>query len=136
MTTWFQRDPARLATEYTIMGQRFPHFTLNRLNDTTLYWLGTLRPTGKTAYELMVVYPDNFPYAPPEATPTRPVITDAKHLYRSGQLCLFKPGDQGDQAFGAGTTAATVVAKASAWFFAYEAWLASGRQHWPGPEAH
>lgn len=134
MATWFEQDPARLKDEHDTMQSRFPNFKLYR-NGNTLYWLGTLRPTGRTVYELMVMYPDNYPYSPPEATPTRPAITRSKHMYSNGKLCLFYPSDSADRTIGATATAATVVARSAAWFFAYEAWVASGYRVWPGPEA-
>ncbi|NJL54012.1 hypothetical protein HC928_01825 [bacterium] len=136
---WYQSDPARLIIEKRAMEARFPQFRLIQ-DGQKLTWIGKLESNRDNTYEIAVVYPDNFPIKPPDVYPIDPIITvwkDAqaghlKHQYNDGKLCLYFPGDG---SFSDKTTAATVVAVAAAWFFAYEAWLASGKREWPGIEA-
>lgn len=135
---WFEQNPARLVLEKRAM-ERFPGFQLVRDN-SQLVWVGTLETNRGNRYEIALYYPDNFPDEPPKVYPINPAVTvwkdeeagRLKHQYNDGHLCLYYPGDR---TFASQTTAATVVAVAAAWFFAYESWLESGKTHWPGIEA-
>lgn len=134
---WFERNPARLVLERNAVAARFPGFRLVR-DKQTLYWVGTLVSNSGRPYEVTVEYPDNFPDTPPKVFPTNPPIAIwrddkmLKHQYKDGSLCLFHPSDR---FFEPKTTAVTVIATAAAWLFAYEQWLDSGKQSWPGQEA-
>ncbi len=138
-TPWYQSNPARLVVERQAMEARFPQFQLVR-DGEQLVWLGTLTTNRGNVYEIALYYPDDFPAAPPKVYPISPAITVwkdekagyLKHQYNDGHLCLYEPSDR---TFGQNTTAATVVAVAAAWFFAYESWLESGKTVWPGIEA-
>ena len=141
MPYWYESDSARLLIEKMAMDERFPSFILRKLNDGRLAWVGTLTTNNDNMYQILVVYPSNFPYAPPEVYPIEPAIQVLdprghrmlKHQYADGHLCLYYPADR---SFGDKSTAATVVAVAAAWFFCYEQWLCSGKREWPGVEAH
>ncbi|EFO81188.1 hypothetical protein OSCT_0922 [Oscillochloris trichoides DG-6] len=137
--TWYDQNPARLILEKRAMESRFPRFQL--FNDGgQLVWTGKLESNRGNTYEIALYYPESFPNEPPLVFPINPVITvykdevagRLKHQYNDGHLCLYYPGDR---TFAANTTAATVVAVAAAWFFAYESWLESGKTEWPGIEA-
>lgn len=136
---WYETNSARLLLERKAMEMRFPAFRLIR-EGSTLLWNGTLTTPLNNRYEIVVGYPDNFPVKPPDVLPVNPEVTVWKdelsgrlmHQFSDGRLCLHYPGDR---AFAQNTTAAAVVAVAGLWFFAYEAWLASGKKHWPGPSA-
>ncbi len=136
---WYETDPVRLLMEKNAMQERFPHFTLHKLDDGRLTWQGTLTSNNGNRYTILAIYPPNFPNSPPEVFPVDPVIQvidtsgrRLKHQYADGHLCLYYPADR---SFSAASTAATVVAVAAAWFFSYESWLRSGKQEWPGIEA-
>jgi hypothetical protein len=136
---WYEKDTGRLIIEKEAMGDRFPGFTMVNMDDKSLAWRGTVKPID-TLYEILVIYPDNFPDSAPLVYPINPVVEVVdkgghrlRHQYLDGHLCLYYPGDR---SFHRNTTAAVVVAVASAWFFAYECWLASGKEDWPGPEAN
>jgi ubiquitin-protein ligase len=142
---WWQSDSghARLVIEQKAMMERLPHFRLFKLDDDRMAWSGTLTAPPRTdtatgnTYEVLLVYPPSFPNQPPSVTPIDPVleVADADgvrliHQYNDGHMCLYYPNDR---TFTPNTTAATVLAVAAAWLFAYEEWQASGR--WPGPAA-
>lgn len=135
---WYELDPNRLRVERETMKEKFPSFSLSRLKDGRLAWNGALTTNRGRRYEIMLVYPVQFPYKPPIVYPIEPEVyafeadgTKYKHQYPDGHLCLYFPGDRD---FDVRTTAATVVAVSAAWFFAYECWLESGRRDWPGSE--
>ena len=138
--SWFELDPRRLTIERDAMGTKFPSFKLNRLPDGRLAWQGNLQSNRGNTYQIMIIYPETFPYKEPQVFPINPIVRAMdvdgkkfKHQYPDGHLCLYYPGDRD---FDVRTTAATVIAVAAAWFFAYECWLESGRKSWPGPEVN
>jgi len=121
------------------MQGRYPKFVLRKLDDGRLAWIGTLTTNKGNEYSIAVVYPNDFPNSPPSVFPIDPQleVVDVggqryKHQWADGHLCLYYPSDR---TFGSNATAATVVAVAAAWFFAYEYWLASGKRVWPGKAA-
>lgn len=128
---WYQDQPGRLVAEDDTVRSRFPQFKLQKLNGK-LAWVGKLVSNRGRNYEVAVVYPNDFPLQPPEAYVLRPKIKARKtrHMYLNGKLCLFYPKDR---SYSGNTTAATVIAWASAWIFSYEDWLETGV--WPGKEA-
>lgn len=135
---WFERMPERLVLEQQVMQDRFPQFQLLR-DGLMLYWIGKLTTNRGNVYQLVVKYLPSFPNDPPQAYPIDPAIAvyksgwsgALKHQYADGRLCLYYPADR---TLTRETTAATVVAMAAAWLFAYESWLQSGKTDWPGNE--
>jgi hypothetical protein len=132
-------DADRLLIEREAMRSRFPNFELIKMDDGRLAWMGPIITNSGNKYEIAVIYPPNFPHSAPLVYPVNPQIEvwdetsfRVRHQYTDGHLCLYYPGDR---TFHTNTTAAVVVGVAAAWFFAYEYWLASGKQEWPGPEA-
>jgi hypothetical protein len=136
---WYETNPGRLLLEKKAMEERFPQFQLVRDGDQ-LVWVGTLTSNRDNTYEIALYYPGDFPAAAPKVYPINPAITSWKdqrtgelqHQWNDGSLCLYNPDDR---TVNTNTTAATVMAIAAAWFFAYESWLESGKQDWPGVEA-
>ena len=136
---WYELNSARLVLEKKAMETRFPGFQLVR-DANQLVWLGTLESNWGNRYEIALYYPDNFPNEPPKVYPINPAVTvwkdeqagRLKHQYNDGHLCLHFPSDR---SFVPNTTAATVIAVAAAWFFAYESWIESGKTLCPGIEA-
>ncbi len=135
---WHELDPRRLVFERNMMTEKFPSFRMHRLQDGRLAWSGTLESNRGNQYQILLVYPEQFPWKPPMVYPVNPPIRAVeqegnkfKHQYPDGHLCLYFPADRD---FDVKTSAATVVAVTAAWFFAYECWLESDRKQWPGPE--
>ena len=136
---WYETNPARLIKEQRIMETRFPQFQLVR-DDRQLVWVGTIETNRGNRYEIALYYPDDFPARPPKVYPINPPISSwedrtagrLKHQWNDGSLCLDYPSDK---TLNVNATAATVIAMAAAWFFAYETWIESGQTEWPGIEA-
>jgi ubiquitin-protein ligase len=129
---WYDREPARVAIEQKAMQTRFPQFSLIKLEDGRFAWNGVITSNNDNRYTILVIYPPDFPNKAPDVYPVDPPLDAGNHQYSDGRLCLYYPQDQ---SFQTNTTAATVVAVAAAWFFAYEIWVAAGRGRadWPGP---
>jgi hypothetical protein len=133
---WYEYDPQRLLIERKAMALKFPQFKLLK-RENALCWFGALESNRGNKYEILVEYPEHFPNLAPAVFPVSPEVNSTdltgqlKHQYPDGKLCLYYPGDR---TFSRDTTAATVIAVAAAWFFAYESWLESGKQLWPGQE--
>ena len=134
---WYDINPGRLVLEKQAMKLRFPDFQLRR-DGPRLLWYGTLVSNNDTRYDVALYYPNNFPDTPPQVFPLNPPITAWKnkaagelmHQYNDGSLCLYYPLDR---SFDPNTTAASVLAVAAAWFFAYEYWKQTGE--WAGVSA-
>lgn len=60
---WYERDPVLLEAEKAAMARDFPQFSLIRLNDGSLAWVGDvkLNVMGNNAWRLMAVYQSNHP---------------------------------------------------------------------------
>jgi hypothetical protein len=135
---WYELDPQRLVIERKAMQAKFPSFRMHKLDDGRLGWSGVLESNRANRYQILLIYPEQFPYKQPMVYPIDPKVIALeldgdkyKHQYPDLRLCLYFPGDRN---FDVRTTAATVVAVSAAWFFAYETWLENGRSYWPGPE--
>lgn len=125
---WFERDPRRLQLERELMESR-TQAQLRRLGDE-LGWLENLRSAGAgVPYQLVIVYPDRFPYEPPKAFIAYPDVTGAPHRFLDGSLCLF---NNPAVASGVKTTALLVRNRAVVWFLAYELWRVTGE--WMAPQ--
>ena len=136
---WYERDPSRLVLEQQAMRDRFPRFQMAR-DQGEIMWVGPIRTPKGNVYQVAIKYPPAFPERPPDAYPVDPAIAVYKsgwsgaleHQYADGRMCLYFPGDRNLQE---DATAATVVALAATWLFAYESWLDSGKSVWPGKAA-
>ena len=62
MKQWYEIDPELLDMEKIAMAKAFPHFTLDKLDDGCLCWIGQIESlVNKRKYEVMCIYRKNFP---------------------------------------------------------------------------
>jgi hypothetical protein len=138
---WYETNPMLLEAEKAAMAKCFPHFTLDKLDDGRLYWIGDLTPGiyetkfgHRMTYTVMAVYLNNHP-AQVMGSSVRiyPVLPDVNdliekagfrpfHLLRDSSdnlyLCTNEAGNvsTGNTI----TTAASVLAWAVKWLMSYE----------------
>jgi len=125
--TWYNINRVRLVQEGAAMKDRFPQFKLKRLEAGQLVWHGTLRSNNRNEYQIAIRYPSDFPDSAPKAFMVKPAIFGVPHMWQDGSLCMFAPFDR---SWETRSTAATVVAWAAVWIFAFEIWKNTGK--WPG----
>jgi ubiquitin-protein ligase len=130
-SAWYERNSTRLAREEQVMRDKFPQFSLNKV-DGQLYWRGTLRSNSYNRYDVGIYYPSSYPYEAPEPYILDPDVTEygPPHIYRDGMLCVFY---RSDGTWEQNSTMATMVGLVGAWINAFEHWRETGE--WPGPEA-
>lgn len=138
---WYERDPDLLEMEKIAMHKAFPHFTLDKLEDGRLYWIGNLKPGiygtkfgEELSYTVMAVYNNNHPQqVMGSSVRVYPVLPDVDELI---QRCGFRPyhllrdstdnlylctNEAGNVATGnTVTSAASVLGWAVKWLMAYE----------------
>ena len=138
---WYENDPALLEAEKAAMHKCFPDFTLDKLDDGRLYWMGELRPGiyetkfhKKMTYTVMAVYNNNHPQqVMGSSVRIYPVLPDVDELI---DMCGFRPyhllrdskdnlylctNEAGNVATGTTTTsAASVLAWAVKWLMSFE----------------
>ena len=138
---WYEKDPALLEAEKLAMHRFFPDFTLDKLDDGRLYWIGELSPgiyetkfNRKMKYTVMAVYNNNHPQQiMGSSVRIYPVLPDVDDLI---QMCGFRPyhllrdsydnlylctNEAGNVSIGTTTTsAASVLAWAVKWLSCYE----------------
>lgn len=93
---WYERDPELLEMEKSAMAAAFPHFTLDKLDDGRLYWLGELAPGiyetkfgERLTYNVMAVYSNNHPQqVMGSSVRVYPVLPDVDELKAK---CGFRP---------------------------------------------
>ena len=98
--------------------------------------------TNSRTYRVVIEYPSNYPYKPPEAFVIQPEVKSLKHKYSNGSLCLMYPGDN---TYTDKTTAVQTIAMVATWLFCYEyhtKYCPNGINctknpcpYWPGTEA-
>ncbi|MCM1451134.1 MAG: hypothetical protein NC102_02660 [Clostridium sp.] len=143
---WYETNTKLLNLEKIAMARNFPQFTLDKLEDGRLCWVGVLEPGvyeskfgEKRQYHVLAVYDNNHPYqkmgSSVKVYPLMPDVDelieiagfrpfhllqdDAQNFY----LCTNEAEDQkvGNQKLGDTThTAASVLGWASKWFIAFE----------------
>jgi len=138
---WYDIDPTLLTMEKIAMARNFPQFTLDKLDDGRLCWVGVLEPGiyeskfgEKRQYHVMAVYDNNHPNQKMgSSVKVYPLMPDVDELIES---CGFRPfhllrdevgnlylctNEAGDQKVGVTTTtAASVLGWASKWLIAFE----------------
>ena len=138
---WYETNPSLLEGEKMAMQKFFPHFTLGKLDDGRLYWIGELNPGiyetkfgVKKTYTVMAVYQNNHPAAVMGSTvrvyPVLPDVDDIinecgfrpYHLLRDSNDSLYLcTNEAGNVKTGQTTTsAASVLAWAVKWLSCYE----------------
>lgn len=138
---WYEANPTLLTMEKIAMQRNFPQFTLDKLDDGRLCWVGVLEPGiyeskfgEKRQYHVMAVYDNNHPNQQMgSSVRVYPLMPDVDeliemagfrpfHLLRDqvGNLYLCT-NEAGDQKIGVTTTtAASVLGWASKWLIAFE----------------
>ncbi len=138
---WYEANPTLLTMEKIAMERNFPQFTLDKLDDGRLCWVGVLEPGiyeskfgEKRQYHVMAVYDNNHPNQKMgSSVKVYPLMPDVDELIES---CGFRPfhllrdevgnlylctNEAGDQKVGVTTTtAASVLGWASKWLIAFE----------------
>ncbi len=63
VSQWYEKDPGLLMAEKAAMNHAFPHFTLDKLDDGRLAWVGSLNIgiIGNNQWHIMAVYNNNHP---------------------------------------------------------------------------
>ncbi|MGN0224737.1 MAG: hypothetical protein ACI4A7_01455 [Prevotella sp.] len=138
---WYVTNPNLLNMEKIAMERNFPQFTLDKLEDGRLCWVGILEPGiyeskfgEKRQYHIMAVYDNNHPNQQMgSSVRVYPIMPDVDEII---DMCGFQPlhllqddvgnsylctNEAGDQKVGhTTTTAASVLGWASKWFIAFE----------------
>jgi len=89
-----------------------------------LLWTGLLKPIADLdlEFEVVIVYPANYPYRPPTLWVLRPELEpNAPHTYVDGSLCVYAKNWNPEIG-----TAASCVTLISAWLIGYLNWLETG----------
>ncbi|MDE6278278.1 MAG: hypothetical protein K2M06_09265 [Muribaculaceae bacterium] len=138
---WYDANPTLLTMEKIAMERSFPQFSLDKLDDGRLCWIGVLEPGiyeskfgEKRQYHVMAVYDNNHPNQQMgSSVRVYPLMPDVDELI---EMAGFRPfhllqdtvgnmylctNEAGDQKVGVTTTtAASVLGWASKWLIGYE----------------
>lgn len=133
---WYEHTPQLLEAEMVAMNHAFPGFTLDKLDDGRLVWVGYLNIgiLGDNEWHIMAVYNNNHPY-PVMGGSVKVYVIDPdmseiieelewcrSHLCRDSYgelyLSLFFATDMGRE--GRVTSAASHIAMAVKWLTAFE----------------
>lgn len=144
---WYEKSPDLLSMEKIAMERNFPQFTLDKLEDGRLCWVGALEPGVyeskfgvKRQYYVMAVYDNNHPFQKMgSSVRVYPLMPDVDELIESCgfrpyhllpdesgnfYLCTNEAEDQKvgvkDKEGGTTHTAASVLGWASKWLIAFE----------------
>lgn len=138
---WYEKNPMLLEAEKAAMAKCFPHFTLDKLDDGRLYWMGELTPgiyetkfDQRMTYTVMAVYNNNHPQqimgSSVRIYPVLPDVDDLIqkagfrpfHLLRDSSDNLYLCTNEADNVATGNTvtTAASVLAWAVKWLMSYE----------------
>ncbi len=136
---WYEKNPELFSAEKLAM-KNFPRFTLGKLDDDRLYWLGQLNPNGKTGgvWTIMAVYDHNHPHnnsyggsvkvysVKPDLDELYDQVGTLPHVLRDTEgtiyMCTGRPQDI--LVGGENTSAATHIVHAAKWIKLVEDWLA------------
>lgn len=109
--------------------QQFPQFK-PFLKGGIYSLIGFLQTNSNNVYKCQIIVPRSYPNSPPKAFTIQPTkIPFGPHMWRDGQLCLFKnerwnPGKH-DLEF--------IIARVAKWLNKYEVWKV--KKIWPGKSA-
>ena len=138
---WYERDPELLEMEKIAMAKAFPNFTLDKLDDGRLYWIGELTPgiyetkfNERLTYTVMAVYNNNHPQqVMGSSVRVYPVLPDVEdlinrcgfrpfHLLRDSSENLYLCTNEADNVLTGATvtSAASVLGWAVKWLMSYE----------------
>lgn len=101
MKQWYEINPELLEMEKLAMSKAFPHFTLDKLDDGRLYWIGEITSgIYETKFDEKLTYTVMAVYVSCKAVRIYPVLPDCEDLMRmiggklwfdrddAGNLCL------------------------------------------------
>lgn len=138
---WYEANPTLLTLEKFAMAHNFPQFTLDKLDDGRLCWVGVLEPGiyeskfgQKRQYHVMAVYDNNHPQQlMGSSVKVYPLMPDIDELIESagfrpfhlledevGNLYLCTNEAEDQKVGQTKTTAASVLGWASKWLIAFE----------------
>lgn len=83
---WYNLNPVLLTMEKIAMQRIFPQFTLDKLDDGRMCWLGSIKVEGREIdYHLLVVYAPNHPFCYKEYSSIRiyPILPDGEEIINS-----------------------------------------------------
>lgn len=138
---WYERDPELLRSEIQVMQNFFPQFTLGKLEDGRLCWVGTLTPKNvrkNAKWYLQAIYDHNHPnnstyggsikvYSiEPDLEKIYRDIGAIPHLVRdaAGHLYLCTARPQDVKVGQISTSAASALSWAAKWITTFELWIA------------
>lgn len=129
---WWSERPDRVAMEEMAIDENYPDFEFGH-HEGTMFVHGWLTTNNYNKYNVVITYPDNYPYSPPDPYIEEPDLDpyDIPHMYSNGVLCVLETSDETWENH---STAATMIGLVGAWLHAYEEWKETG--YWPGDEAH
>ena len=98
MKQWYEIDPELLEMEKIAMAKAFPHFTLDKLDDGRLYWIGEITPgIYETKFDEKLTYTVMAVYESCKAVRIYPVLPDCEDLMRMiGGKLWFNRDDAGN----------------------------------------
>ena len=120
--------------EIPAMNKTFPQFQLSKgdgsfdfIPNGAIFWQGKLMTNFGTAYNVAIVYPENYPHDQIYAYVKELIGVSTPHRYLDGHLCLYS-NDHGGGGEGIGreTTAVTITAWTATWLNAYEVYKRTG----------
>jgi ubiquitin-protein ligase len=121
MKPWYIRLPERLRLETNLINNVYPNTRISQRNGRIEVYL-KFRWKGKL-YNILMYYPDRFPYDHPEVVITSPRIYPAPHMFGDGRLCLWGVDDVGPQ-----TSGKVILDWACGWIRSYEEYRRT--KHW------
>lgn len=119
-------DQRRLSLEINEMRKRFPDLRPTKLQDGRIGFVGPLRTRSWRTYQILIIFPDNYPYEAPKVFPVSPRIS-TKHQFKDGSICYHLAHE-----WSPSYTVCVAVGWVAHWLHAYEAYQRTG--HWPGRE--
>jgi ubiquitin-protein ligase len=122
---WFNEQQNRLAIERRAIAQSFPQMEFF-LKANQLYVRGAIHTGYGKTYDLIILYPDTYPYEAPKVFSGTPLKANTPHRFRDGSLCVHY------NEWSPSYTVIVAIGWAAHWFHAYDAWVQTG--DWPGKE--
>ena len=130
------QDKKRLVLEHQAMLERWPRARWCRnAAGTDFWWEFTIKGEAGDM-RIKVEYPSNYPAAPPTIQVLDSLPSGVPHLLGGQHLCWIYPGEKRRSTNmwkPSQDTAATAIAAACRWYYAFVVWLALGE--WPVPDA-
>lgn len=112
--------PRRLALERQAVRQEYPEFKLAQMANGRFYWAGRLLTPFKQAYDIKVVYSQNYPLVEPGIYVVEPLIYSSYlRLGDFGRMQLCRYSEDGMWSPDRGTPVVT-IRQAAEWLYRYD----------------